>query len=92
MLMGPAGIEPATFWSPGGHATDWATEAGLRYVDLFTDRGYTFPLDAACKEKAEKELHEKDEERVGCVKALREWALQRQDWLKTPVGKIRITL
>lgn len=49
------------------------------------DLEYTFPLDAASKEKAEKELRESDAERVSSVRALRDWALQRKDWLKTPV-------
>ena len=35
MLPDPAGIEPATSWSPVGHASNWATEAGNnRTIDL----------------------------------------------------------
>lgn len=49
------------------------------------DEAYTFPLDAASKEKAEKELRETDAERLSSVRALREWAYQRRDWLKTPL-------
>ena len=56
---------------------------------IFTDEAYTFPLDVACKKKSEKELNEKDEERIGSVRALRKWALERQDWLKTPVGRYK---
>lgn len=49
------------------------------------DEEYGFPLDAASKQKSEKELRETDKERAGNVRALREWAVQRQDWLKTPL-------
>ena len=60
---------------------------GILIYLFFTDEAYKFPLDAACKKKSEKELNEKDEERIGSVRALRKWALERQDWLKTPVGR-----
>ena len=51
----------------------------------FADEEYQFPLDAEFKKKAENELKETDKERIGSVRALREWAIQRQDWLKTPL-------
>ena len=76
------------------HALFWAFPGHIYlFICLFiifiyyTDEAYTFPLDVACKKKSEKELNEKDEERIGSVRALRKWALERQDWLKTPVGR-----
>lgn len=49
------------------------------------DVEYKFPLEAVSKQKAEKELRETDDERISSVRALREWAVQRKDWLKTPL-------
>ena len=31
----PAGIEPATSWSPVGRASDWANEAGLYELEFY---------------------------------------------------------
>ena len=56
-------------------------------ISWFTDAEYTFPLDDASRKKAEKELRETDADRLSSVRALREWALQRKDWLHTPLGK-----
>ena len=59
----------------------------LFFIFLCLDVEYKFPLEADSKQKAEKELRETDDERISSVRALREWAVQRKDWLKTPLGK-----
>ena len=79
-------LTPRVCRVPSLHAWFWHSSVILIYL-YFTDEAYKFPLDVACKKKSEKELNEKDEERIGSVRALRKWALERQDWLKTPVGR-----
>ena len=36
----PAGVEPATSWSPVGRASKWATVAGLSVTELFIENVY----------------------------------------------------
>ena len=40
-----AGVEPATFWSPLGHESNWATEAGLFGYNMFFLANMVFALD-----------------------------------------------
>ena len=57
------------------------------FLVFVADGDYKFPLDAASKKKAEKELNEIESDRADAVQAFRKWVLDQKDWLKSPTGE-----
>ena len=58
---------------------------------MTTDETYKCSLSEASIEKAKKELNEDPKERLGAVKALREWINQEQ-WITAPTGGMLMNL
>jgi hypothetical protein len=58
------------------------------FAGMLQDENYKCMLDDQSLLKAKRELNEDPKERVGALKALREWVTQ-QKWLKSPLGWLK---